>query len=276
MKYLSLIFMCILFFSGCSSLYPLPVDEKNIAAGLTEYNRENGLDIATTQAEAISNLKDYSDWYFLKSSSRQKHQYQLSDTSLGFGMAGIIAGIAKSPEGAAAGALLASSSEMPNDRYQLAVQAANYEKASDSMHCMYRYLAPYRGNPSALPAVEFLNDRIYEVRRKLRKAQASITLTSPDLTQLEVSLKKVVEQQPIVDVAIDKVVVTKDAAVAAVKDAAVAAKKADLMIDTQAAAKAAQVALDQAEAAAKAAQVARDLAQKEQLENHLNTCVASF
>lgn len=239
MKYLNSVCIFILFLSGCSSMYPLPVDEKNIAAGLTKYNGENGLAIATTQAGAISNLKDYSDWYFLKSSSLQERQYELSDTSLGFGIAGIIAGIAKSPEGAAAGALLASSSEMPNDRYHLAVQSANYEKASDSMHCMYRHLAPYRGNPSALPALEFLNDRIYEVRRKLRKSQASITLTSPDITQLEASLKKVVEQQPIVD-------------------AAVAANIA---------------ALDGAKAIA---QAASDTAQKEQLENHLYSCVASF
>ena len=220
-------------------MYPLPVDEKNISTELAKHNSTYGLPVATTQSKAIDNMKDYSDWYFLKSNSLRERQYELSDTSLGFGIAGIVAGIAKSPEGAAAGALLASASEMPNDRYLLAVQSANYEKASDSMHCMYRYLTPHRGNPSALPAVEFLNDRIYEIRRKLRKAQSSITLTSPDLTQLEASLKKVVDQQKDVD----------DANLANIS--ALAGNKANT-------------------------QAALDKEQKEQLENHLNTCVASF
>jgi len=220
-------------------MYPLPVDEKNIAVELAKHNSTYGLQVAATQPDAIDNIRDYSDWYFLKSNSLRARQYELSDTSLGFGVAGIMAGIAKSPEGAAAGALLASASEIPNDRYQLAVQSANYEKASDSMHCMYRYLTPHRSNTIALPTVEFLNDRIYEIRRKLRKAQSSITLTSPDLTQLEASLKKVVDQQQDVDAAL----------VANV--AALAGNKANT-------------------------QAALDKEKKEQLENYLNTCVASF
>lgn len=240
MNYLHIIaILFVTFLTGCSRMYPLPVDEKNIAAKLAKHNTTYGLPVATTQTDAINNLKDYSDWYFIKSNNLREHQFELSDTSLGFGIAGIIAGIASSPEGAALGALLASSSEMPNDRYQLAVQAANYEKASDTMHCMYRHLAPYRSRFNILPTPEFLNDRIYEVRRKLRKAQSSITLTTPDLTELEASLKKVVKQQPAVNAAVS-------ANLVAIDD-----DKSD-------------------------AQATSDNEQKKQLENYLNSCLAAF
>ena len=82
---------------------------------------------------------------------------------------------------------------MPVDRYQLGVQAANYEKASDVMHCMYRILSP--NLKGSLPDVRFLNDKIYEVRRKLRKAQTSVTLVSPDLSELEEHMKEIVNKE---------------------------------------------------------------------------------
>ncbi|MEP4098808.1 hypothetical protein [Paraglaciecola sp.] len=240
------IILCAFFqLTGCSSMYPLPVDEKNITTELTKRKANYGLPVATNSTEVIKNLKDYSDWYFLKSNDLRERQFELSDTSLGFGVAGLIAGIAKSPEGAAAGALLASASEMPNDRYQLSVQAANYEKASDTMHCMYRYLVPYKANTNVFPDIDFINDRIYEIRRKLRKAQASVTLTSPDLTELEASLKAVIEQKPIE--------VTAQAA----------ANNKALVDGALASAIATAIATANNE-------------KKELLEKHLNTCVASF
>ncbi|NVJ64739.1 MAG: hypothetical protein HWD84_11005 [Flavobacteriaceae bacterium] len=237
----TIILCTIIQISGCSSMYPLPVDEKNIEAELAKRKATYGLAVATNPTEIIKNLKNYSDWYFLKSNDLRERQFELSDASLGFGVAGLIAGIAKSPEGAAAGALLASASEMPSDRYQLAVQAANYEKASDVMHCMYRYLIPYKGDANVFPEIEFINDRIYEVRRKLRKAQASVTLTSPDLTELEASLKAVVEQKPIAD-----------------------------------AAQAAASAVGLVDGALATATATANKEKKELLKNNLNTCVASF
>lgn len=237
-----MITLCTVFqLTGCSSLYPLPVDEKNIVAELAKRKASYGLPVATNSTEVIKNLKDYSDWYFLKSNDLRERQFELSDTSLGFGIAGLIAGIAKSPEGAAAGALLASASEMPSDRYQLSVQAANYEKASDTMHCMYRYLVPYKANSDVFPDIEFINDRVYEIRRKLRKAQASVTSTTPDLTELEASLKAVIEQKPIADKA------QKGANDKALADGVLAAAVAKAIKE-----------------------------KKELLNKHLNTCVASF
>ena len=203
--------------AGCASLYPLPVDEKDIMDNLEKHDKLYngtkglyGLEPATDHPQAIKNLRIYSDWYFLKTNNLRKYQFELKDRSLFFGIAGMLAGIAKSPEWAVGGTLLASSVEMPNDRYQLSVQSANYEKASDTMYCMYRHLAPYQNDTNVLPFVKFLNDRIYEVRRKLRKAQTSITLTSPDLTKLTASLKKVVNQEVEVIKAADEAEKAKD------------------------------------------------------------------
>ena len=62
---------------------------------------------------------------------KENYEYKHDDASLGFGLAGLIAGVLESPEGAALGALFASGAELPVSRYHLAVQSANYEKASD-------------------------------------------------------------------------------------------------------------------------------------------------
>ena len=183
-----------LFISGCGTLYPLPVKENNISEELEKNNKEYGLPIAKNIEEAKENIKNYADWYFIKSVELKEFQYKAGDTSLGFGIAGLIAGITKSPEGAAAGALLSSVSQMPSDRYHIAVQAANYEKASDTMHCLYRKIVQ-QDNTNSIPDKNYLNDRIYEVRRKLRKLQSNISLASPDITEMERSLKLTLEKR---------------------------------------------------------------------------------
>ena len=181
--------------SGCAQYHPLPVDEKDIVSRLQKDGESRGLLTAANQVDAIANLKTYSEWYFKKYADYKEHQFNWSDTSLGFGIAGLAAGIAKSPEGAAAGALLASTAKMPGDRYQLTVQATNYEKASDTMSCMHDYLVPLQSNLNTVPSVHFINERIKETRLKLRKAQASINLVSPNLAELEKALRAVIEQK---------------------------------------------------------------------------------
>ncbi|MCG7568530.1 hypothetical protein MHM89_01190 [Pseudoalteromonas sp. CNC9-20] len=175
--------------TGCSSYRPLPVDELNIDSRLTAYKTNHGsigLSIAENPQSSVTNMKKYSDWYLLKATDLQEKLYKHSDYSLGFGVAGLIAGVAGSPEGAAIGALLASSSTIPAERYSLAVQAQNYQKASDTLNCMYRHLAPHK--QGELPRVEILNDAIYQIRIQLRKLQSSITLADPDMEKLKNSL----------------------------------------------------------------------------------------
>lgn len=60
----TIILITIFQLTGCSSMYPLPVDEKNIATELAKRKANYGLPVATDSTEVIKNLKDYSDWYF--------------------------------------------------------------------------------------------------------------------------------------------------------------------------------------------------------------------
>lgn len=186
--------------AGCQNLHPLPVDEVNIVENLNENTKKKivGLPEPENSEKAIETIKTYSQWYFKKASELREYAYNSDDMSLGFAMAGLVAGVTKSPEGAAAGALLSSVVDMPVDRYQLGVQAANYEKASDTMHCMFRVLSPHR-NKETLPDVQFLNDRVYEVRRKLRKAQSSVTLVAADLSALEEHMKEILKGDKAID-----------------------------------------------------------------------------
>ena len=195
MSYKFLIILPLILLTACQNLHPLPVDEVDIENKLNEDDdgKEVGLGEASDTDDAIDNMKTYSQWYFKKANELREYAYKADDRSLGFAMAGLVAGVTKSPEGAAAGALLSSVVGMPVDRYQLGVQAANYEKASDVMHCMYRILSPNR--QGSLPDVRFLNDKIYEVRRKLRKAQTSVTLVAPDLSELEEHMKEIVNKK---------------------------------------------------------------------------------
>lgn len=210
-----LVLLLTIFFAGCQNLHPLPVDEVDIVSRLNKRTdgKTVGLAEANSPKKAIENIKTYSLWYFGKANELREYAYKSDDMSLGFAMAGLVAGVSKSPEGAAAGALLSSVVDMPVDRYQLGVQAANYEKASDTLHCMFRLLSAHRSNPN-LPDVQFLNDRIYEVRRKLRKAQSTVTLVTPDLSALQEHMKKIVKRDEDLATAEDDLA-TKKAAKAA-------------------------------------------------------------
>lgn len=180
--------------TGCASFYPLPVKEppaKDSSGNrsVPDYQR-GGLLPASNIKEAIENLKIYGDSYQATADELRKNEYVSSDIGLGGGVLGVVGGLTKSVETAITGAVVASGSSIVSQRYQFLVQAANYEKGSDAMYCMYSKL--YVANSNDLE-VGFVNEKIDEVRRKLRKVQSSVQLASPDLAQLEVSLKKSIE-----------------------------------------------------------------------------------
>ena len=180
--------------TGCASLYPLPVNEppaKDSSGNrsVPDYQR-GGLLPAANIKQAIENLKIYGDSYQTSADRLRKSEYVSSDIGLGGGILGVVGGLTKSVETAITGAIVASGSSIVSQRFQFLVQAANYEKASDAMYCMYSKL--YVANPVRLD-VEFVNEKVDEVRRKLRKTQSSVQLASPDLSQLELSLKKIIE-----------------------------------------------------------------------------------
>ncbi|QTH72962.1 hypothetical protein [Pseudoalteromonas xiamenensis] len=184
--------------SGCASYYPLPVEEPSaleeksdgtLVRRTPDYKR-GGLMPAVDIDEAIENLKIYGDAYQKYSDKLRRNEYISNDLTFAGGVLGVIGGVSKSIETALTGVALSSGATITSQRYQFLVQATNYENASVAMYCMYTKLFPVRGE-----GVEynFVNERIDEVRRKLRKAQSSIQLITPDLSKLKASLLEVIE-----------------------------------------------------------------------------------
>src|SRR5690606_6350962 len=151
--------------------------------------QRGGLLPATTIQEAIENLKIYGDAYQEYGDKLRRNEYISNDTALAGGGIGIAGGLTKSVETVIAGAVIGSGASIVSERYQFLVQATNYQKASDAMYCMYLKLYPVHGGN--IP-VDFANERIDEVRRKLRDVQSKVQLASPDLSKLETSLGEVI------------------------------------------------------------------------------------
>jgi hypothetical protein len=192
-----LTFIAIVVLTGCSSFNPLPISEppakdSSDVRTVPDYQK-GGLLPATTPQEVKNNIKIYADWYMERSLELRGYEYKTSDTGLVGGIIGVLGGIAKSPEAALAGGLLASGASMTSQRYQFLVQAQNYEKASDALYCMYRNVYPA---PSVTTSgITKINHVIDELRIKLRKSQANITIANPDLAELEASIKQQLESK---------------------------------------------------------------------------------
>jgi hypothetical protein len=76
------------------------------------------------------------------------------------------------------------------NRYHLARHFSAIQNASDAMYCMY--LKQFSVHASSV-SHSLVNERIDEVRRKLRTAQSAIQLVNPDLAQLEAAIKQRIE-----------------------------------------------------------------------------------
>jgi hypothetical protein len=206
-----------LFLLGCVSNYPLPVKEppaqdskkKSTEASLTseptdpEENRtepdyqSGGLTPAKTLEQAARNLKIYGDSYQKSAENLMRNEYISSDVGYGGGVIGVIGGLVKSFQTTIAGALAATGSSIASNRYQLTVQAKNYERAANAMHCMYTALYP---QTDLGLEVHYVNENIDKVRRDLRKAQYSVQLLSPDINLLkEVLGKKEASEKALAD-----------------------------------------------------------------------------
>lgn len=195
MRKVILVSSVVVLLSACTSLRPLPVVEPE---GGTPDNpsqpdfRRGGLIPANTPDQALKNLKIYADSYYSSGDRLRSSEFNNSDLTLIGGILALVGGVAKSVEVAVTGGVLSAGSSIASQRYQLKIQAANYEKAGDAMSCMYR-------NGMQLKLIDekylgdtpsFVNDKIDEVRGKLRKAQISVDLLSPKTDELEKSLKQ--------------------------------------------------------------------------------------
>lgn len=201
----------ILFFvsllASCTSLHPVPVytPQASVSDGVvtvsnppskedeanddTDNITSRTLLAITNELNAAKTYKAYADAYLTKAEDIRIEMTNNSDIGFMGGVGTLIAGLTGSPNGAAAGALVTTSSSIPAERYNLLVQAANYEKASDTMHCMYRAIAGETKN-DRLPTLDFLNEMAYQVHRQLRKAQNSVSLADVDLKKVKESIEK--------------------------------------------------------------------------------------
>lgn len=183
---------------SCTSYYPVPVytpqTTETPAVTVSLSNMPGNTPPRTlvaigAQLKAAPTYKVYADAYLAKAEEIKIEMSNYSDLGFLGGVGTLIAGLTGSPDGAAAGALVSTSSSIPAERYNLLVQSANYEKASDTMHCMYRAIA-VEDKIENLPALAFLNDMAYQVHRQLRKAQNSVSLVDVDLAKVKQAVEK--------------------------------------------------------------------------------------
>ncbi|OEZ50798.1 hypothetical protein JAB1_19160 [Janthinobacterium sp. MP5059B] len=180
---------------ACNNLRPLPIVEPN--GGSVEMPtqpdfKRGGLIPATSILQAVNNLKIYTDSYYSTADNLRSSEFDNADLTLLGGIAAIVGGVAKSVEIAVSGGVLSAGASIASQRYQLKIQAANYEKAGDAMACMYRNGVQFRSieNKYLSDTPVFINEKIDDVRGKLRKAQISVDLLSPKTDELTASLKK--------------------------------------------------------------------------------------
>ena len=274
MKIVILLLTCTLA-SGCMTkrYYPVPVHEDTAQLTLIMTDDAgaitHGLAPAATSTLAEKQMQAYATWYLHMSSQIKLDEYRHDDMSLGFGILGLAAGALKSVEGAGIGALLASGAKLPVTRYQMVVQSKNYENASDAMYCMFSHLTTLEDG--YIPDTAFLNERIYEVRRKLRIAQMQITLATPDQQDLKAKITAALQESGPAQQAI------RDADAAeqiASEQQANFATQAPSLNNTQR--QSMQLAQSQVNAAAVQAKVRAIKLAKAQAEKELAACIATF
>lgn len=195
MKNTLFILLFVVSLSACNNLRPLPIVEPD--GGSVENPtqpdfRRGGLIPANSAVQAVNNLKIYTDSYYSSADKLRASEFDNADLTLLGGIAAIVGGVAKSVEIAVSGGVLSAGASIASQRYQLKIQAANYEKAGDAMACMYRNGVQFRTieNKYLSDIPVFINEKIDEVRGKLRKAQISVDLLSPKTDELTASLKK--------------------------------------------------------------------------------------
>src|SRR5690606_10915270 len=178
--------------TGCTSIRPLPLKEPVApSAGVDESGKEIpplkylGLGPARNRSQAIDHTEKYADAYLEAADGLHRANFNASDTTFAGGVLGMVGALAKSPETALVGATMGGFSGVVSQRYAFQIQASNYEGAARAMLCLRNVLwanAHYG-------QVHYVNQRIEDIRGKLRVNQAKIDLATPDLGTLQASIK---------------------------------------------------------------------------------------
>ena len=184
---------------GCSTALPLPV---------AEFGDDAAFDRAAGRFHALKRFRDfkgaqqalhaYAVLYQDEADRKRLLSQKLNETSFYSALGGAIAGIAKSPQGALVGGVGSAGSGILSERYNLTVQATNYELAAEAMRCMDRETLPFTETgisgltftlgTRSVSADSELRDIAAQnfllVHDRLRKLQANFVLATPDLNKL--------------------------------------------------------------------------------------------
>lgn len=189
------VFGGIILMSGCVNRYPIPVQEPsaggedsngNFIRATPDYKR-GGLVPPTNIKEARDDMKIYGDAYQSYADDLRRGNYITDDLGLLGAVTGVVGGLTNSVNTVVAGAVLGTGAPMISERYNVLIQANNYDHASSAMYCMYSKIYSNRhGNHiDHLDAKEWID----EIRRKLRKAQSEVNLVKVSFDDLRDSIK---------------------------------------------------------------------------------------
>lgn len=170
---------------GCTSMRPLPLQEPTNSDKSDTLRNSRG--VAKQLGDVAETLAVYRNKYYKTADDLRANDYTSSDVTFAGGIVGVLGGLAKSPETALAGGLLASGSSLVDKRYAYKVQAENYEKGGDAMHCMYKAFELSGASDQTHRSdtiLKSVSDNIDNIRIKLRKSQAQVSLVSPSKDEL--------------------------------------------------------------------------------------------
>jgi hypothetical protein len=191
--------LCTLALTGC--MRPLPVRQTpKIYTNDIKQSTVLGYGPATNLTQAQCYLRDYETAYVEQADARITRYYKGSDTGTAGGIIGMLGGLTKSPQTAIAGLLINAGGNLEEQRYQLRVQAGNFNKAANAMRCMQRALTPSPipsdlTNDSETEKVftQQVNDHIDRIMMRLRDQQFSIIPNPVSTDQIRDAIKKQLE-----------------------------------------------------------------------------------
>lgn len=186
---------------GCATYRPLPVHEPIPTKVEGKFYPLRGMPAPTELVEAKETLYEYANAYMGHVETLTRANYSAADATMLGGLIGTAGGLTKSPEAAITGTVIAGGAGIFAQRYGLPVQVASYVGAAQAMECMATVLI-YGKGPDVAEAWDeeiapptgdqvdfaFLNQRIDQVRRRLRSRLASIDISTPDISALKASL----------------------------------------------------------------------------------------
>ncbi len=191
----ALVGLAALFASACSTFYPIPESEPSTRLEATD--NAGRLPEAKNFAELVLNLKTYEKQYRDAANTYKTREYTASDVGVLGGLLAIFGAIDHSRSAFNVGALTGGTALGVSHRYRFEVQAQNFEAARKSMDCMLRKAQEFPVSPDDFviqgnDALELKragmfivgNKAVRDVVERLRAAQWSITLLSPDVSKL--------------------------------------------------------------------------------------------